>query len=146
MDNEDLVSGGPGQLIGGTVLPGSTIEYLSCDSVLHRILTSGSAVLDYGTSTRTIPRALWAALVARDGPCRHPGCDRPPHWGEGHHVTHFSKGGPTKLDNLVLACARHHHLWHKRGWKLLLYPDATLDLVSPEGVLYSTKPPPRQLR
>ncbi|MEA2685181.1 MAG: hypothetical protein QOE93_376 [Actinomycetota bacterium] len=48
---------------------------------LHRVVTSGrSAILDYGTSTRTIPAPLWSALVIRDEHCRSPGCDRPSTW------------------------------------------------------------------
>ncbi|HET9059820.1 MAG TPA: HNH endonuclease signature motif containing protein, partial [Acidimicrobiales bacterium] len=58
-----------------------------------------------------------------------------------HHVVHFSQGGPTKLSNLVLACSRHHHIWHK-GWKLTLRDDALLELVSPMGELYLSRPPP----
>jgi hypothetical protein len=45
-----------------------------------------------------------------------------------------------------MACSRHHHLWHAQGWKLVLRPDATLDLVSPAGALFTTKPAPRKLR
>jgi hypothetical protein len=143
---EDLLKGGPGHLSDGTPVPGASVAWLSCDSVLARVVMSArSAVLDYGTSTRTIPPPLWAALAARDGHCRHPGCDRPPSWCEGHHIVHFSQGGPTKLSNLLLACTRHHHLWHAKGWKLHLHPDATLDLLSPHGVLYTTKPPPHRL-
>jgi hypothetical protein len=143
---EDLAHGGPGRLVDGSPLPGRDIARLACDSVLHRVVFSGrSAVLDLGTSTRSVPPALWAALVARDAHCRHPGCDRPPSWGEAHHVVHFARGGPTRLDNLVLACARHHHLWHKEGWKLLLQADAALDLVSPSGALFTTRPPPHHL-
>ncbi|HET9059079.1 MAG TPA: HNH endonuclease signature motif containing protein [Acidimicrobiales bacterium] len=100
-----------------------------------------ACVLDFGVGTRTISNNLWAALVARDGHCRHPGCDRPANWCEGHHVVHFSQGGPTKLSNLVLACSRHHHIWHK-GWKLALHDDALLELVSPTGELYQSRPPP----
>jgi hypothetical protein len=101
---KELASGGPGQLANGTPVPAPTTEWLSCDSELHRIVMAGrSTVLDYGSSVRTISQALWAALVVRDRHCRHPGCDRPPPWCEAHHVVHFSKGGPTRLDNLVLA-------------------------------------------
>ena len=90
----ELASGGPGQLANGTPVPARTIERLSCDSELHRIVMAGrSTVLDYGSSVRTISPALWAALVVRDRHCRHPGCDRPPSWCEAHHVVHFAKGG-----------------------------------------------------
>ena len=140
----DLVGDGPGQLADGTTLRAGTVSWLSCDSVLHRVLMAGrSTVLDYGRGTRTVSNSLWAALVTRDGHCRHPGCDRGPSWCEAHHVVHFAKGGPTKLANLVLACTRHHHLWHDQGWDLHLANDASLTLRSPGGLAVSSRPPPR---
>jgi hypothetical protein len=139
VDLKELVSGGPGQLANGSPVPARTIEWLSCDSELHRIIMSGrSTVLDYGSAVRTISQALWAALVVRDRHCRHPGCDRPPSWCDAHHVVHFSKGGPTRLDNLVLGCTGHHHLWHDQGWQLTLAPDGTLTLVSPQGLVLTS--------
>ena len=117
----DLAQDRPGLLADGTAVPGSTVSRLACDAVLHRIVMAGrSTILDYGSGVRTVSPALWAALVVRDGHCRHPGCDRPPAWCEAHHVQHFSKGGPTCLSNLVMACNRHHHLWHDHGWELEL--------------------------
>jgi hypothetical protein len=141
VDVKELSSGGPGQLVNGTPVRARTTEWLSCDSELHRILMSGrSTVLDYGSAVRTISQALWAALVVRDRHCRHPGCDRPPSWCDAHHVVHFSKGGPTRLDNLVLGCTRHHHLWHDQGWQLSLARDGTLTLVSPRGLVLTSSP------
>lgn len=138
---EDMASGGPGRASDGTVLSGEEVQRASCGSVLHRLVYSGrSAVLDFGAGARTISNSLCAALVARDGHCRHPGCDRPAAWCEGHHVVHFSQGGHTKLSNLVLSCARHHHIWHK-GWQLTLHEDGVLELVSPAGELFENRPP-----
>jgi hypothetical protein len=142
----ELAGGGPGQLVNGTPVPARTTEWLSCDSELHRIVMSGrSTVLDYGSSVRTISPALWAALVVRDRHCRHPGCDRPPSWCDAHHVVHFSKGGPTRLDNLVLGCTRHHHLWHDQGWRLSLARDGTLTLASPAGLVITSSPSANEL-
>ena len=144
VDLEDLDGGGPGQMADGTWVPPDVVSWLSCDCELHRIVLAGrSAVLDYGRATRTIPSSLWSALVVRDSHCRHPGCDRPPAWCEGHHVVHFSKGGPTSLSNVVLACARHHHLWHQPGWSLTLSADGTLTIVTPWSTTLVSRPPPR---
>ncbi len=143
---DDLANDGPGRLADGTAVSASTTLRLACDAVLHRIVMTGrSTILDYGSATRTISPALWAALVVRDWHCRHPGCDRRPSWCEAHHVVHFSKGGPTRLSNLVLACSRHHHLWHDKGWELELSPDGTLVLRSPSGVVLTSRPPPARL-
>jgi hypothetical protein len=146
VDLADLAAGGPGRLVDGTALPATTVLRLACDAVLNRIVMSGrSTILDYGSSARTVSPAMWAALVLRDGHCRHPGCDRPPSWCEAHHVRHFSKGGPTCLSNLVLACSRHHHVWHDRGWELELSADGTLVLKSPTGKVITSRPPPAAL-
>jgi hypothetical protein len=105
-------------------------------------MSGRSAILDYGTSTRTIPAPLWNALVLRDHHCRAPGCDRGPQWCEGHHVIHAPHGGETNLANLVLACSRHHHLWHLPGWELKLLADGELHLTAPDGRFFVTRPPP----
>lgn len=144
VDLADLAGDGPGYTADGTWLSPDLISWLACDSELHRVVTAGrSTILDYGSATRTISPALWSALMVRDGHCRHPGCDRSPNWCEAHHIVHFSKGGPTCLSNLVMACHRHHHLWHANGWELKLADDATLRFVSPEGEVFETRPPPR---
>jgi hypothetical protein len=65
---------------------------LFCDAGIHRVITDGrSSILDYGTTTRTVPANLFNALVIRDRHCRFPGCDRPPEWTETHHPD----GSPT---------------------------------------------------
>ncbi|HEX7275975.1 MAG TPA: DUF222 domain-containing protein, partial [Acidimicrobiales bacterium] len=131
-----------GRVLGGPSLDATTISRLVCDSALHRVLTKGrSAILDYGTSTRTIPAALWSALVIRDEGCRFPGCDRPSTWCEGHHVRWITHGGPTELANLVLVCARHHHRLHEPDWGAKLLPDATFEVTDPDGIVRITSPP-----
>jgi Domain of unknown function (DUF222)/HNH endonuclease len=95
-------------------LSAATIERLSCDASIARVITQGrSAPLDVGRSTRTIPAALWRALVVRDGGCVVPGCDRPPGWCEVHHRIPWSRGGTTSLGNCELRCWRHHHAAHE---------------------------------
>jgi len=142
IDLEDLATGGPGRVVDGPSLSRATIEALTCDSALHRLVMSGrSAVLDYGHSTRTITATVWNALVLRDEHCRFPGCDRTSSWCEGHHVVHIAEDGPTCLENLVLVCSRHHHRLHQPGWHAKLRPDATLEVTDPDGRHWSTSPP-----
>jgi hypothetical protein len=100
---------------GGRISP-ATLERLACDANISRVITTGSSQpLDVGRATRTPPPAIWRALVARDGGCAAPGCDRPPGWCQAHHIKPWPKGGETKLDNLVLLCPRHHHAVHEGG-------------------------------
>jgi hypothetical protein len=73
--------------VDGTHLDRTSTDRLLCDAALHRVLSHArSAILDYGTATRTIPAPLYNALILRDGHCRFPGCDRPAAWCEGHHI------------------------------------------------------------
>jgi len=80
--------------------------------------------------------------VVRDRHCRAPGCDQGPKWCEGHHVKWVTRDGETNLENLVLACPRHHHLWHGPSWELKLLPDGELHITAPEGRFFITRPPP----
>jgi hypothetical protein len=109
------------------------------------VMAGRSAVLDYGTATRTIPAPLWNALVIRDEHCRFPNCDRPSVWCEGHHVVWVTHGGPTELANLVLLCSRHHHVLHQPGWHAKLRPDATFEVTDANGIVRETSPPRSQV-
>jgi hypothetical protein len=68
------LSGAGATTVDGASLDRTTVQRLLCDAALHRVLTRGrSAILDYGTATRTIPAPLYNALVVRDQRCRFPG-------------------------------------------------------------------------
>ena len=96
-DVEAVEEGRGGRVVGGSAVDAPTLSAYLCDCTLHRVLTKGrSAVLDYGTATRTIPANLWNALVIRDEHCRFPGCDRPSPWCEGHHVRWVTHGEPPR--------------------------------------------------
>jgi hypothetical protein len=128
--------------VDGTRLDRASADRLLCDAALHRVITHGrSAILDYGSATRTIPAPLYNALVVRDRHCRFPGCDRPAAWCEGHHLRPWQAGGPTQLANLVLLCTRHHHLLHRPRWHAKLLPNATLEITNPTGRTRTSHPP-----
>ena len=92
-----------------------------------------STILDYGRRTHIVPHGLREALNVRDRHCRFSDCDRPPAWCEAHHIVDWELGGPTRPDNLVLLCSRHHHILHLDGWKHCFHPDNTLEVVTPSG-------------
>lgn len=102
-------SNGPGEFLISTV----TAQRLSCDATIQRVLLSPEGKpLDIGRRTRTIPDSIRTALLIRDGHCQFPYCRTPAGWAEGHHIQHWSQGGSTSLDNLILLCSRHHHVVH----------------------------------
>ena len=126
--------------IDGQPLDQVCADTLLCDCVIHRVLKTGSAILDYGLATRTVPLHLFRAVALRDGGCRFPGCDRPVAWTEAHHVQFWRHRGPTKLHNLALFCSRHHHTIHRPGWTATLAPDATLTITTPTGETLTSQP------
>jgi hypothetical protein len=139
---DELVAGRRAEVVGGPRLDGTALSRLACDSVLRRVVVDGAgAIVDYGRATRTVPGALWNALLVRDRHCRFPSCDRPAAWCEAHHVVWFSRGGPTALTNLVLCCSRHHHRLHEPGWEAKLRPDGTFVVTEPNGWVRTTRPP-----
>jgi hypothetical protein len=107
-------------------VPLSTVERLLCDCSVGRVLMRGrSEVLDLGRRTDVPSPAQRRALARRDQHCRFPGCDRPVRWTDAHHIVHWTRGGPTDLDNLVLLCRRHHTACHEGGWNLVRNADGT---------------------
>lgn len=118
----------------GENISSADIDQICCDAVMHRSVADQSGtILNFGRGRRTISPQQFLALVARDGGCRHPGCDRPPQWCEGHHINEFaSQGGNTDLDELVLLCHHHHHDLHDRSWSLAGAP-THLIFTGPDG-------------
>jgi hypothetical protein len=91
----------------------ATLERIACDGNLSRVIMFGkSEVLDVGRTSRTATNAQFRALIARDRHCQAPGCKEPPTRGQAHHKQHWTRGGPTNLDNLELLCWHHHRQRH----------------------------------
>ncbi len=79
---------------------------------------STGGILNYGTTRRTASAGQTLALIARDQGCSFPGCTDPPEWTEKHHITPWSQGGPTNLNNLCLLCDHHHDRINTGGWTI----------------------------
>jgi hypothetical protein len=96
-----------------------TLERIACDATISRVLLADSMVIDVGRATRVVSAPTRRALRTRDRGCRFPGCDRHVNWSTPHHLDAWSKGGPTKLPNLLLLCYFHHRLVHEGGWQVV---------------------------
>ena len=96
-----------------------TLERISCDCTMSRVLLADSMVIDVGRATRVVSAPTMRALRVRDKGCRFPGCDRHVDWSSPHHIIHWARGGPGNLPNLVLLCHRHHRLVHEGGWQVI---------------------------
>ena len=115
-------SSGAGELDHVGAVDVTVARQLSCDSSVMRVVMAGRAQpLDVGRRTPIVPPAIRRAVIVRDRICRFPGCDRPHTWCDAHHVVHWTEGGSTSLQNLLLLCRRHHGMIHRReGFRLNL--------------------------
>ncbi|HEX3813911.1 MAG TPA: HNH endonuclease signature motif containing protein, partial [Mycobacteriales bacterium] len=100
-------------------------------TIIPILLGSEGEPLDVGRATRTIPPGIRRAIAARDLGCIHPDCDAPAPRCEAHHVQHWTNGGPTALNNLVLLCPRHHWTIHHDQWRITFH----------EGIPHVIPPP-----
>ena len=105
----------------GTMLSADTVADVANEAdVYPTVIGSTGVVLQVGRTRRLATPGQTVALIARDGGCSFPGCDRPPEWCERHHILEWAQGGKTDLDNLTLLCAYHHHNFASRGWTCLM--------------------------
>jgi hypothetical protein len=137
----DPDASGQSVLEGGEHVSAETSRRLACDAsrVIMRHEADGR-VVEVGARTRTIPPAIRRALHHRDGGCRFPGCSV--RFGEGHHIRHWARGGPTTLGNLAMLCRRHHRAVHEQGYQVERQPDGALRFVRPDGRSLPDVPPP----
>ena len=100
----------------GQILSPTESRLYACDAhVIPAVLGTAGEILDLGRAKRLITPALRDYLRARDQGCSYPGCSMPPSWCDGHHIVHWSRGGPTDRDNLALLCRHHHTVVHRHG-------------------------------
>ncbi|MPY89123.1 MAG: DUF222 domain-containing protein [Luteitalea sp.] len=132
----DAVAPDTGQAVledaDGACVSAETSRRIACDAstVVMRHASDGT-VLDVGRKRRTIPPAIRRALAARDHRCRFPGCTA--RHCDAHHVHHWADGGPTRLENLVLLCKRHHRAVHEEGFTITRSADGTVGVCRPDG-------------
>ena len=113
----------------GPAIPSELARRLTCDAMVT------VAGLNHGRTVRDPTPAQRRALEARDGRiCTMPGCTRT-HGLQAHHMHHWTRGGPTDLDNLKLVCRFHHRLFHDDGWEMRRRRDGSIEIQDPRGRL-----------
>jgi hypothetical protein len=127
----------------GQRLSAATARRLACDArILPAVLGSTGQILDLGRTRRLATGPLRRALHIRDRGCAFPDCDRPPRWTDAHHITPWTKGGATTLDNLVLLCRHHHRFIHhpNAGWQIRPGTDHHPDFIPPPTLDHHQRP------
>ena len=120
---------------GRSALPIESMKRLCCDGKAV-VLTENDKgePLSIGRKSRVIPKAIERALRARDsGCCQFPGCGNQ-RFLHSHHVEHWSNGGETSLNNLMLLCTKHHTLVHEGGFRIEKDFQNRWYFVRPDGI------------
>lgn len=129
------------ELEHGPALAAETARRLACDASLIAIIENEQGEpLNVGRKTRTIPPAIRRALNSRDRGCRFPGCTHI-RYVDGHHVHHWSKGGETRLSNLVTLCRFHHRQVHEGQVVVQILDDGAFRFVRPDGNTFDSPLP-----
>ena len=103
---------------GRSSLPIESVKRLCCDGdAIVIVENEDGEPLSVGRKTRTVPMAIKRALQSRDKGCVFSGCHHT-RFVDAHHIRHWSAGGETNLDNLMLLCSRHHRLVHEGGFRI----------------------------
>jgi len=77
-------------------------ETLLCDADVTPMIFAEGQPIGVGNTASTIPEKLRAAVIARDGCCRFPGCRMPAAWADVHHLRARADGGDARIENLLL--------------------------------------------
>jgi len=138
-------AGMPGQagacaIADGPGVAPETARRIACDAALIPLVERDGKPLSVGRRTRSVPPAIRRALTARDGRCQFPGCERH-RFVDAHHIVHWSQGGETSLDNLVLLCRHHHRLVHEGGYSLSVTADGRRVFHDPADRKIPASPP-----
>ncbi|MFC7623074.1 DUF222 domain-containing protein [Microlunatus sp. GCM10028923] len=132
---------GHGTAGDGTLLSVAQVLRLAGEAEIYPIaLTSHGIPLELGRTRRIATKHQTIALVARDGGCSFPGCDRAPAWCERHHVIRWADGGETVLGNLTLLCLYHHRNFLDRGWQVKIDDQGLPAWIPPRYVDPEQKP------
>ena len=124
-------------------VPAMTAWALATGGTWRRLVTdpASGTVLDVGRTRYRPPVGLADLVRARDTTCVFPTCQTPASRCDIDHLTAWSQGGTTSLDNLVVLCQAHHRLKHTPGWALTRDRDSrVLSWHTPDKTVYRRHP------
>ena len=131
------------ELPDGSRLPAAVLEELACGAKLTGVIYDrvGTPIWR-ARSVRRATDAQRQILIARYGGCF--ACGAHPALCDIHHIEPVSRGGSTKLDNLVPACWHCHTKIHHHNWQIHRRPDGFHTLHPPDHVTHGPARAPDQ--
>ena len=124
-------------------VPALTAWALAAGGTWRRLVTdpASGTILDVGRTRYRPPAGLADLVRARDRACVFPTCQTPAERCDIDHLTAWSQGGTTSLDNLTTLCEAHHRLKHTPGWALTRNnTSGTLSWHTPDKTVYQRHP------
>ena len=124
-------------------VPALTAWALAAGGTWRRLVTdpASGTIVDVGRTRYRPPAGLADLVRARDRACVFPTCQTPAERCDIDHLTAWSQGGTTSLDNLVVLCEAHHRLKHTPGWALTRNnTSGTLSWHTPDKTIYQRHP------
>jgi hypothetical protein len=94
-----------------------------------------------GGCTGSLPHGCSASSRTAIEGAGSPGCGNR-RFAQAHHLTWWSRGGRTELENLALICSFHHKLVHELGWSITRDADGEISWFRPDGIRYRAGPAP----
>ena len=126
-----------------TSVPALTAWALAAGGTWRRLVTdpASGVVIDVGRTRYRPPAGLADLVRARDRACVFPTCQTPAERCDIDHLTAWSQGGTTSLDNLTTLCEAHHRLKHTPGWALTRdQASGILSWHTPDKTVYQRHP------
>ena len=124
-------------------VPALTAWALAAGGTWRRLITdpASGVVIDVGRTRYRPPAGLADLVRARDRACVFPTCQTPAERCDIDHLTAWSQGGTTSLDNLATLCEAHHRLKHTPGWALTRdQAGGILSWHTPDKTVYQRHP------
>ena len=129
--------------VRSVAVPALTAWALAAGGTWRRLVTdpASGVVIDVGRTRYRPPAGLADLVRARDRACVFPTCQTPAERCDIDHLTAWSQGGTTSLDNLVTLCEAHHRLKHTHGWALTKdNTSGVLSWYTPDKTVYQRHP------